>query len=504
MKSFTIRFITFSIVVVLIIFFSIYFLFNQTANRFIDESVEPYLNVVIHDNLQTEIAQFSGRAGWRAIPMQEAITNILDLPSGATPSDSLAFAILTDSVTDNFVMLNERGIMFTSGNVLRLNTNTEFLEVDGQSIDKRRFFADYYRENRRSFEPNVKKAVVVDGRTFYLKSIQQDDLNFNLPPTPITILFFAEATELLAFRDSVNQVLLGILTIGAATILAIAFRMTLSFNHAITKLSAYAKKIGRGTFDAKIDPLYHTEFQSISSSMTDMSNMLATYEVNQKQFFQNASHELRTPLMAVQCYSEGILAEVFEPNDAAHIINFEIEKMTELVNSILYLSRIDHHAVSLEPTSVDEFLKECYDQVKILAENNQKNIIYKPLEKDFKINIDIALLDRAVLNILTNALRYVDTEIIISTEEYLNRNIFMNVRQEMIRIHIFNNGEHINEQDLPHVFDRFYKGKGGNTGIGLSITREIIQAFGGSVVAENVENGVRFTIELPIYKGAPA
>jgi len=202
--------------------------------------------------------------------------------------------------------------------------------------------------------------------------------------------------------------------------------------------------------------------------------------------------------MAIQCYSEGILADVFAPTVAADVINTEVEKMTELVSSILYLSRIDYHSFQLKPTSTNEFLQNCYEEIKILIDNNRKTIIFNPTTDDLLINVDADLLDRAVLNILTNALRYVKTEIIIKSVPFIRRNIFANIKQNMVRITISNDGEHIDSNDLSHIFDRFYKGKGGNTGIGLSITKEIITAFNGSVTAENTENGVQFVIELPV------
>jgi len=500
MKSFTGRFIFRSIVVVLVLFLTIYLLFNRFADEFIRNAAEPNLNLQISNNNAREVSVFAG-GGWRGIPIEEAMTNFLDLPADTEIRDFLALALLTDTSTDNYLLLNERGVLMTSD---RISAGiSEMLTYDDTSIDKRLFFADYYRENRDLFAIDEIVTVRVEDRIFYLRSAATDQLEeqeFLIPPTPLTILLFTEVTDMLDFKHRINQMLIIALTLSGLVILTTTFRMSSRFNQSIKKLSNYAKELGHGTFDATIDPLKYSEFQTLANSMTDMSTMLATYEVNQKQFFQNASHELRTPLMAVQCYSEGILADVFEANDAATIINSEIEKMTELVSSILYLSRIDHHAFQLEPTSTNEFLTGCYNQIKILADNNNKHIRFEPLEKDLQINIDHALLDRAVLNILSNALRYVETEILITIEKYLNRNIFANIRQDMVRIKITNDGEPIDEKDLPHLFERFYKGKGGNTGIGLSITKEIITALGGQIKVENLENGVCFTFDLPVYR----
>ena len=498
-KSFTARFIIRSVVLLLVIFLTIYLLFNRIAEEFIKTHAESDLVLNIYTN-HAEFISVLGN-GWREMEIEEAILHFLDLPADAMPNDSIALALFSDTVSENYIIINERGMIGSSGNIL--TSPPELLREGDISIDKRRLFAEYYQENRNFFEIGETMELYFANRIFHLRSIStktHEDQEFPAPPSPLTILLYTEVTELINFKNTVNRILIITLSLAGAIILATTFRMSRKFNLSIKKLSAYAEQLGRGIFDAKIDPLRYSEFQALANSMTDMSTMLATYEVNQKQFFQNASHELRTPLMAVQCYSEGILAEVFTPNDAAIIINSEIEKMTELVSSILYLSRIDHHTFCLEPASTNEFITECYNQIKILAENNNKNIRFDPLEKDLQINVDIALLERAVLNILSNALRYVKTEIHITAEKYLNRNIFANIKQEMVRINISNDGSQIDEKDLPYLFDRFYKGDGGNTGLGLSITKEIITALGGKIKVENTDFGVNFTFDLPVYE----
>jgi len=500
MKSFTARFIIRSVIVILALFLTIYFLFNLFANEFINDSADSDLRVRIHNNSADAIATLGN--GWREMEMEDAILNFLDLPSDATPGDSLALAILSDLGSDDYIIINERGMIGTSINVLG---SSDLVLHDGSLMDKRIFLANYYRENRNLFEIGEIIILETDDQVFHLRTIATDFLEeleqeFPTPPTPLTILLYTNVTEMVNFKNTINQILIIGLTFTGLIILATTVRMSSRFNQTIKKLSDYAEELGHGKFDAKIEPLRYSEFQKLANSMGDMSNMLATYEVNQKQFFQNASHELRTPLMAVQCYSEGILADVFEPNDAANIINSEIEKMTELVSSILYLSRIDHHTLQLEPTSTNEFLTDCHNQIKVLSDNNNIELHFAPLEQDLQINIDASLLERAVLNILSNALRYAETKITISVEKYLHRNIFSNIRQNMIRISIFNNGTHVDEKDLPHLFERFYKGNGGNTGLGLSITKEIILVLDGKIKVENVENGVCFTITLPVYE----
>lgn len=497
-KSFTNRFVFRSVIVVIGLFLTIYFLFNQMANALVSSLAEEHLQVRTQDNFATEVAVLG--AGWRGVLIEDAVVDFLDLPQTATPRDSLTYALLSDRFTYNYVVLTNRGVILAPEQVL--TQTAEFVRTEDGYEDLRLFFVNYYRANQAAFTYNENTPVTAGGREFFVRKIPTTYLaghTFEEPPLANTILVFTEVTELLTFKASINQILITTLSISGLIILGMTLRMSQKFNQTIKKLANYAKELGHGTFDATIAPLPYGEFETLSQSMSEMATMLANYEVNQKQFFQNASHELRTPLMAVQCYSEGILADVFEPKEASVIINSEIERMTELVSSILYLSRIDHHDFKLTSVGINTFIENCYGQIKILADNNGKTITFNPLNTDILVNVDKPLLDRAVSNILSNALRYAKREIVITIDTYLNRNIFANIKQNMVRIQIFNDGDAVGTADLPHLFKRFYKGQGGNTGIGLSITKEIINALGGSVSVQNVSDGVCFTFDLPVY-----
>jgi len=499
MKSFTAKFIIRSIIVILGAFSTIYFIFNLLANDFIIRNAEENdLRVRVHNNFAESVAM-STVQGWRHLSMDWALT-FLGLPADITPAESFPLALLSDTLSENYIIVTTRDLVFASGNTLE---NADMVTYRNENMDKRLFFAEYYQQNQHLFEIDEIVTVRSDDRIFLLRSVSTyyfEGQEFQPPPSVFSILFFAEVTDIIGFRNNINQLLIISLSLAGLIILAVTLTMSSRLNQSIEKLSDYAEDLGHGKFDAKVTTLRYSEFQRLASSMTDMSNMLVAYETNQKQFFQNASHELRTPLMAVQCYSEGILADVFEPKEASVIINSEIERMNELVSSILYLSRIEHQTFQPEVVSINEFLTDCHTQIKVLADNNNINLRLTPLEKDLFIHVDIPLLERAVLNILSNALRYAQTEISILVESYIDRNIFTNFKQEMIRISIANDGKHVDEADLPHLFERFYKGAGGNTGLGLSITKEIILALDGQISVKNIENGVCFTFTLLAYE----
>jgi len=221
-----------------------------------------------------------------------------------------------------------------------------------------------------------------------------------------------------------------------------------------------------------------------------MAAMLQSYESNQKQFFQNVSHELRTPLMSIQGYAEGMMADVFEKEEAAQIILAEGEKMTDLVSSLLYISRMDSGLDTpnnMASVDVRNLLYDCHERMKIIAEKAGKQISVDV--EDVTIAADAEKLERAIINVLSNGIRHAESTVEIRCK----------VVGEEVQITISDDGKGICEKDLPSIFERFYKGENGNSGLGLAITRDIIVGLGGWITAENVDSqkrGAKFMIGL--------
>ena len=109
------------------------------------------------------------------------------------------------------------------------------------------------------------------------------------------------------------------------------------------------------------------------------------------------------------------------------------------------------------------------------------------LDKPVEVKIDDDKMIRALSNIITNAIRYAKSKIVIETI----------VEGSTIEIRLFNDGPQIDQKDLPYLFDRFYKGDQGQSGLGLAIVKTIILAHNGTVEALNVENGVCMSVKLP-------
>ena len=210
----------------------------------------------------------------------------------------------------------------------------------------------------------------------------------------------------------------------------------------------------------------------------------------QQTFFQNASHELKTPLMAIQGYAEGIQAGVMDAGGAAEVILAESDRMTGLVDELLDISKIDmgRQLLALSEIDIRELLYDGIRAVEPAAAASGITIAPDFPEEPIMVECDDTQMRRAVTNILTNGLRYARSELCLTCR----------ADKRHVTIRIQDDGVGIAEGDLPHIFERFYMGKSGKSGIGLALTKEIVHMHKGTIRAYNGDSGAVFEITLPV------
>ena len=468
-KSFANRLILHFTFVVFIGFLAIYFLFNSLMDNHIRTEAEAELNreiMTVSDN-EIYIAEFINPEG-------DHVEVIFGAP-----------------VNSNRTILNVDTIIIDSDGVILLPSQFTLSETE---IRRTEVLVNFFNNNQNLFDESDDMIMTSHaGHTFYMRAashyaVQTEHFFFTVP-VPVFVLMYTDITPAINLNNSMNQILLILLTISGILSLIISILLSTRFKESINRLKEHAETIGGGNFDEKIEGFNYLEFTNLGGSMNNMASMLKAYESNQKQFFQNASHELRTPLMSIQGYTEGLQSGVFESSEATEVILEESNKMTELINDILYLSRLDANVSSqlnISPTSINTLITNSTERIKIIADAANKQIITE-LPTDIEIKTDIDKLERAIINILSNAIRYAKSEIYIN---YI-------IKNDELNITIANDGSPIDEKDLPHIFDRFYKGSSGNTGLGLAITKDIITRLDGTIHASNQESGVKFVIRLP-------
>jgi len=319
----------------------------------------------------------------------------------------------------------------------------------------------------------------------------------------LTAVFFNITMRIIEWREDLETVMAQyvfgraniVLIVLVSAVFLVAVIATLFLSNSITrpieKLRTYALGIGNGDFSTNDFEFNEQELEDLNLALNKSVKQLGVYDSEQKTFFQNASHELRTPLMSIKCYAEGILFDVMDTKQAADTILQETDKLSDLVTDLLYIAKIDNitTAYERESTNLTELLRECAQRQQAMAEKRELKFNFDFGSEEINYSCVRDLVSRACDNMLSNAIRYASSEITLSCHRLTN----------CIEIRVSDDGEGIDAETLPHVFERFYKGKGGHTGVGLSIVKSIAQQHNGQVRAENrADGGANFVMTLPL------
>jgi len=333
--------------------------------------------------------------------------------------------------------------------------------------------------------------IYVKGEKYYLLCYPLVNIDGDQP----TIVFISQTGEANALINAMNLILLIIMVIGSIMASLIASYVSSHVSKPITDLTNLTKRIGGGDFTPVRETISSDilEINQLYKSIGDMTDRLSRYDETQKTFLQNASHELKTPLMSIQGYAEGIEKGIV-PNvtHAAEIISNESKRLNSLVEQLLTLSRIENGTYSKEFNlmNLSDVLKEYAQRLAGYTTKIEHQLVLDL--PNFQINVmaDDTLLSQSVMNIVSNCLRYANSIVKITL---LTSNNYAVIR-------ICDDGDGIPENDLPHIFDRFYKGKGGNFGLGLAIAKSAAVSIGGYLNAYNNDFGAVFEIFLPMQK----
>lgn len=324
------------------------------------------------------------------------------------------------------------------------------------------------------------------GREYYFVSLElpEDNLNENS-----YLIYYIDMTTIRAFADRINTVLLAVM--GVAGILAAVIAIIISGRIAqpIRELTRFAIRIGEGDFSKSNGNYRDIELSELAASMNKAATHLAEYDREQKTFFQNVSHELRTPLQVIKCNAEGIENEILDYKKSSGIIISETDRLAELVDDLLYISRIDNitNGMKYEENDLREILSSCAERQRSLATDKNIEIVFKFADQPVNFNCDEKHISRAFSNIISNAIRYAKNCI----------TLYCSHETDGIIVAVADDGIGIPEGDIPHIFDRFYKGKDGKHGIGLAIVKAIIEQHGGKIEVVSGELGTTFTMFFP-------
>ncbi len=230
-------------------------------------------------------------------------------------------------------------------------------------------------------------------------------------------------------------------------------------------------------------------------------------EAARKRFVADVSHELRTPLTTIKSYVEALLEGAYQDKDLAlhflQVMDRETNRMIRLIRDLLQLSRFDagYERLRRESVSIQEVINGLAERFALLAFEAEVQFVVNAPDRAV-VNIDRDRFDQVLDNVVSNSLKYTPKHGVITVTASVDRD----ARQVTFRLQ--DNGSGIAVQELPNIFDRFYrvdKARSrhlGGTGLGLSIAQEIVRAHGGEIVVESrVGEGTTVRISLPVEGG---
>ncbi len=314
-------------------------------------------------------------------------------------------------------------------------------------------------------------------------------------------------------RELLFALVLTIVIVLFITGLILALWIYKSVTEPLTNLGAATRKIRDGEYDFEITEEGPEELRELCRDFEDMRAKLkeageakVIADAESKELISNISHDLRTPIASIKGYVEGIMDGVADtPEKMDHYVRTIYNKANEmdhLISELTFYSRIDTNRVpyAFAPVGVRSFFDDAAADIELELSGQQVRFSYEnAVSSEEKIIADAEQVRRAISNIISNSLKYMDKE-----EKVMS----MTVGEEgdFIKVCITDNGQGIPKQDIPNVFNRFYRADSsrhakGGSGIGLSIVRKIMEDHGGRVYALS-EEGKFTTMVLEFRKYA--
>lgn len=311
-----------------------------------------------------------------------------------------------------------------------------------------------------------------------------------------------QIARLLDNFESFNRLLIVALLIGfaaATASLILAIYLTPSLFKPLEDIAVVAQQITRADdLSRRVPDTGRTdEIGDLTRAINDTLERLERLFLAQQRLLADVSHELRTPLTALRGNLD-LMRRMDETDpDSLAVIQEEVERMTRLVGDLLLLARADAGGLPLarQPVELDNLFFEVYRQISLLEKSVEVSVT--DIDQACVIG-DADRLKQLLINLVDNAIKYTPTGGTVS--------LGLTKEDGWARISVKDTGIGIPAEDLPYIFDRFYRvdkarsRSQGGSGLGLSIAKWIAQAHGGSIeVASQVGKGTTFTVSLPVH-----
>lgn len=275
------------------------------------------------------------------------------------------------------------------------------------------------------------------------------------------------------------------------------------FELPMQKLAEATKKVAHGDFSIYVKPIHlNGNYDYIDYMIQDFNLMveeLGSIETLKTDFFSNVSHEIKTPLSVIQSYAQALQNENLTPQEKKDYTNTIIKyskRLSELITNFLKLKKLEKQNIQpiAKPYDVCRQLTECILQFENIWET--KNITVQVNTEDRRIiETDASLIELIWNNLLSNAFKFTPPGGEVSLSQ--------TATEEEVIIKISDTGEGMSEENMQHIFEKFYQGDSSRStegnGLGLSLVLRVLQIIGGSIsVKSALGQGSTFTVRIPI------
>ncbi|WML43198.1 ATP-binding protein [Neobacillus sp. PS3-40] len=260
-------------------------------------------------------------------------------------------------------------------------------------------------------------------------------------------------------------------------------------------------KIAIGKYRQKIPSKGNDEIAQLSNAIERLGEQLQFYEDSRNEFLTAVSHELRTPLTYIKGYSDilnkGIVKNHEEQTEYLSIINKEATRVAFLVADLFEMSKLQvgEFQLNKDMANVNSIIERVAMTLRPVAEKKGIKLDIKLSPQIPEIDIDYKRIEQVIYNIIENAIKYTD---------YGEVKVHSYLQNEYVMIEINDSGIGIPKQEIPKIWDRFYRidksraRKTGGSGLGLYIAKQIVNSHNGEIMAKSIENhGSTFMIYLP-------
>lgn len=272
--------------------------------------------------------------------------------------------------------------------------------------------------------------------------------------------------------------------------LAFVWFMTDRFVRPLRQMAAASRSFAGGDFSARVKVKGKDEVAQLGEALNNMAVSLSSVEMMRRSFIANVSHELKTPMTTIAGFIDGMLDGTIPQEKQAHymkIVSDEVKRLSRLVRSMLDLSRIDSGELKMNTVHMDLTEMVCGVLVSSEQRIEQKRLTVTGLEdcERQEIRGDYDLMHQVLYNLLDNAIKF--------TNE--GGNIHIRLYRENGRVYtaIRNSGEGIPPEEMPQIFERFYKSDRSRSldkngvGLGLYIVHTVIRLHGGEIAVRSVQ-----------------